>query len=101
MKSLPRALLLLLLMAASEAQAGPCESMLCLGGKLQGQDGGSECTQPISDYFNIIRYGKHGRFDSSATSGARLDFLSGCPNDSGGLANQINASYGAVRSLGF
>ncbi len=88
---------LFLVFTASAAQATPCETLLCMAGKLQGQSGGSACSQPISDYFSIIRYGKHWRFSPGSTAAARLNLLNSCPAPGiGGLPSQINAVYGAM-----
>lgn len=83
--------------SASAAYANPCESLLCMAGKLQGESGGSSCSQPISDYFSIISYGKHWRFSPNKTAAARFNYLNGC--SMAGAANllmRINAVYGAV-----
>lgn len=86
-----------LIFTASAAQANPCETLLCMAGKLSGQSGGSACSQPISDYFGIIRYGKHWRFSPGATAAARLNLLNSCPAPGiGNLLSQINAVYGAM-----
>ncbi len=79
------------------AYANPCETLLCMAGKLQGQSGGSSCSQPISDYFSIIQYGKHWRFSPSKTAAARLSYLNSCPSaGSANLPMLINAVYGTV-----
>ncbi|MNR27196.1 hypothetical protein D3C85_1444560 [compost metagenome] len=40
---------------SSTASAGgdPCKTILCLGGMLTGDSGGSECNGAIKDYFDI------------------------------------------------
>jgi hypothetical protein len=68
-----------------------------MAGKLAGQSGGSACSQPIADYFNIIKYGKHWRFSANATAAARLGLLNSCASpEIGDLPSQINAVYGAM-----
>jgi len=90
-------LFFLVLVAALPACAGSCETLLCMAGKLQGQGGGSDCTQPVADYFSIIEYGKHWRFDPGATAAARLGYLNTCQADGvGDWPLRINAIYGAV-----
>ena len=85
------------MLAASEAQASnPCETLLCMAGMLEGQSGGSACEGPISDYFSIIRYGKHWRFSPSATFAARLSFLNSYGSGVGDWPMMINAAYGAL-----
>lgn len=88
---------LFIIFTTSAAQANPCETLLCMAGKLQGQSGGSACSQPISDYFSIIRYGKRWRFSPGATAAARLNLLNSCPAPGiGNLPSQINTVYGAM-----
>jgi hypothetical protein len=82
---------------ASAAYANPCESLLCMAGKLHGQSGGSSCSQPISDYFSIIKYGKRWRFSPSKTAAARFNYLNNCSTAGvGNLPTLINAVYGTV-----
>lgn len=86
---------LLTIFTAQEAYAGPCETLLCMAGKLQGQSGGAECSAPVSDYFSILRFGRRGRFDPGATAAARLGFLNSCPAPGiGSWPSQINAVFG-------
>jgi hypothetical protein len=86
------------MLITSEAEASnPCETLLCMAGKLEGKSGGSACSQPISDYFSIIRYGKRWRFSPAATAAARLSFLNGCASPGvGDWPTMINAAYGAM-----
>lgn len=88
-----------LMLAASTAHAGnSCESVLCMVGKLQGQDGGADCAGPVADYFNIVAFGKHGSFSPSKTANARLNYLNSCPAPGiGDWPSRINATYGMVR----
>jgi hypothetical protein len=86
-----------LIFASNTAQANPCETLLCMAGKLAGQSGGSACSSPISDYFSIIRYGKRWRFSPGATAAARLSLLNSCASPGiGNLPAQINAVYGVM-----
>ncbi len=93
----------LLTFTASDAHAAdPCESLLCMAGKLQGQSGGEACGAPIGDYFAIIRFGRHGRFNPARTASARLSFLTSCTADGvGDWPMRINAAYGTLRSMGW
>ena len=85
---------------ANAAFAGnPCNSLLCMAGKLQGQNGGSDCNQPIADYLSILKFGKHGRFSPGNTATARLNFLNSCQAQGAGeWPARINAVYGTVRN---
>lgn len=86
-----------IILTANTVQAGSCETLLCMAGKLAGQSGGSACSAPISDYFNIIKFGKHWKFSPSSTAAARLNFLNGCASPGiGNLPAQINAVYGTL-----
>lgn len=86
-----------MILTASAAHANPCETLLCMVGKLEGQSGGSACDQPISDYFSIIGYGRHWRFSPSVTAAERLNFLNSCASPGvGNWPTQINAVYGAM-----
>src|SRR5690349_11087765 len=79
--------------------AGPCESFMCMAGKLQG-GAGSSCDDAIHDIFSIVRW-HHGHFLRSATSDARRAFLNQCPGTSdSGNASTVDAiieQFGAVR----
>jgi hypothetical protein len=86
-----------MVLVASTVYANPCETLLCMAGKLQGQSSGSDCSTPISDYFGIVRFGKHGRFSPSKTAAARLSFLNSCAAPGiGDWPDRINAVYGTV-----
>jgi hypothetical protein len=96
-------LVVLLTFTSGEARAAdPCESLLCMAGKLQGQSGGDACSAPIGDYFAIMKFGRHGRFNPSKTAAARLNFLTSCAADGvGDWPMRINAAYGPLRSMGW
>ena len=88
---------LMVICSASAAHAAnPCETLLCMAGKLEGQSGGGACSSPIADYFNIIKYGKHWHFSPSKTITARLNFLNSCGGEVGAWPTEINAVYGAM-----
>lgn len=91
--------LAVILAAPAAFAANSCDTLLCMAGKLQGQSGGSDCNQPIADYFNIEIFGRHGKFNPGATAAARLDYLNSCPAPGvGSWPTQINAVYGMVRN---
>jgi len=98
MKSLRLCFLsVLVVFTASVAHASnPCESVLCMAGKVEGQSGGASCSGPIADYFNIVEYGKHGKFSPSSTAAARLNFLNSCGSGAGNWPTKINAVYGTT-----
>lgn len=84
--------------ASPAAQAGDaCKTILCLGGMLTGDSGGSECNDAVRDYFSIQVF-KHGDFNPSKTLKKRKNYLSQCPADDGGTRDKINSKWG--KSLG-
>ena len=93
--------LLCITLAAGTAHASdPCQTLLCMAGKLQGKSGAGDCDTPMGDYFSIVKFGKHGRFNASGTASARLSFLNSCSAPGvGDWPNQINAAYGTIQSL--
>ena len=87
----------MLIFTASAANASnPCESVLCMAGKVEGQTGGGACSGPIADYFSIVEYGKHGKFSPSSTASARLNFLNSCGSGVGNWPTKINVVYGTT-----
>jgi len=85
---------------SSSASAGgdPCKTILCLGGMLTGDSGGSECSGAIKDYFDIQVW-KKGKFKASRTLDARKQFLNGCPAEDGGYKDKINGKWGSVLGM--
>lgn len=71
----------------------PCTSVMCLAGEAMGQTGGAACGKGITDYFSIVKFGRHG-FDAGKTSRARGDYLNQCTSDSSGSAKTVNDKYG-------
>lgn len=80
----------------SIARADSCSTVLCLAGMLQGSSGGDACSGPISDYFSIVRFGKHHSFAAAATAAARLGFLNECSDADSSWISEINSAYGTV-----
>jgi hypothetical protein len=73
--------ILALLLGASlavPAWASPCDTFLCMVGKVEGQSGGDSCTSAISDFFAIQKF-HNGHLDLGPTSDARRDYLQSCP----------------------
>ncbi|SAL80242.1 conjugal transfer protein [Caballeronia telluris] len=72
---------------SSPVLADPCQSLICMMGKVQGgvagngsvQDG---CAQGISDFLSIVKT-RHGHIDLTATPKARKDYLNLCPGAAG------------------
>lgn len=61
----------------------PCQSLICMVGKVQGGiagNGSSDdgCSQGISDFLSIVKT-HHGHMDLTATPNARRDYLNSCP----------------------
>jgi hypothetical protein len=81
-------------LAAPRAMAkDPCTSLMCLAGEAMGKSGGADCGKGITDYFSIVKFGKHG-FDAGKTSKARGQYLDRCASDSSGSAKSVNDKYG-------
>ncbi|SAL82297.1 hypothetical protein AWB74_06220 [Caballeronia arvi] len=75
----------------------PCQSLICMVGKVQGgiagngsaQDG---CSQSVSDFLSIIKM-HNGHMDLIATPNARKDYLNSCPGagaDASGVDSVIS-----------
>lgn len=73
-----------------------CETVLCLYGKVTGNSGGSECSQPEKDFFNIIKKNKHG-FLPNHTLDARKSFLNQCESADPKYIAEILSKFGKVR----
>jgi hypothetical protein len=61
----------------------PCQSLICMAGKVQGGvvgNGGSQggCSRGIGDFLSIIKT-HNGHMDLTATPNARRDYLNSCP----------------------
>lgn len=79
-----------------------CGTILCLGGTMQGGDGGAACDQSIQDYFDIVKYKKKKRFDAGRTFQARAEYLDKCESENDGEKARIQAKYGTIqRNPGF
>ncbi|ARW85304.1 conjugal transfer protein (plasmid) [Aeromonas salmonicida] len=72
----------------------PCETVICMMGKVTGNSGGSECTAPERDFFNIVKRGRKGRFLPSETADARKGMLTQCPTARPSEINQIIKKFG-------
>ncbi len=78
------------------AWAGPCETILCLGGLLEGSNGGSACNALTADYFAIQVWSP--MFNPPATASARRAFLQTCPAgpETQPVIAAITATYGPM-----
>ncbi|TWI46170.1 TrbM protein [Pseudomonas duriflava] len=73
----------------------PCETVLCMWGKLQGENP-SECSSAVGDYFDIIKK-KHGDIRWSSTANARQQFLDSCSQADPDKTKMINDKFGRMR----
>jgi len=80
----------------------PCQSLICMMGKVQGGITGNGsirdgCAQGISDFLSIVKT-HHGHIDLTATSKARQDYLSSCPGADGDASgiNSIVSRFGSA-----
>lgn len=101
MKKKALASVLALMLGASvpaAAWAAPCETLVCMMGKVAGQSGGDSCDQPIKDFFSIKRYHR-GHLDLGPTSDERRKFLNQCPDEqhkNSGAVDQIISLFGTL-----
>ncbi|MCK9709889.1 TrbM/KikA/MpfK family conjugal transfer protein [Pseudomonas syringae] len=85
----------LLSMQSMIAQAGPCETVLCMAGMLQGKGTVENCDGPVGDFFSIV-VKKNGSFKPDATQAARREFVNQCPS-AGDWGDKVADAYGTVR----
>ena len=74
----------------------PCAAIICLGGLLVGQDGGSSCVASVGAYFAIQVIDMIG-FDAPLTLVARTAWLNTCPAP--GMSETIDAVSAAYGEL--
>lgn len=85
-----------------QANDKSCGTILCLGGTMQGGNGGAMCKQSIQDYFDIVKYKKKKKFDRGRTFKTRADYLDSCESENAGEKARIQAKYGFIeRNPGF
>ncbi|WP_369937766.1 hypothetical protein [Xanthomonas tesorieronis] len=102
MKMLAVTCLVVSSLVAAPAYAGdPCATLMCMSGKLVGAGLDQSCAGPMTDYFKIVRFDRHG-YNPNKTSDARQSYLNSCTSagDSGGYAQKVNEKFGKMR-LGF
>ncbi|EPG9766460.1 TrbM/KikA/MpfK family conjugal transfer protein [Escherichia coli] len=81
--------------AGTANAADPCETALCMFGKLKGENP-AKCDPAVQDYFNIIQK-KHGDIRWDATAAARQEFLDSCPKADNKFNKLINDKFGKSR----
>lgn len=64
----------------------PCASLMCMGGQLSSESGGSSCDTPIADFYSQLGYGKHG-ISLKKTAAARESYLNSCDDSADGGSN--------------
>lgn len=96
MKKMRIALATLAVLASTAVMAkDPCGSELCLSDYRMALAGGM-CKQQMDDFFSIIKYKKHGRFDPSGTLKARRDYLNQCDSGNSAAKATILANFGSI-----
>lgn len=89
---------LILSTGTAQANDDACGMVLCLGGRILGGDGGSECSSYEKKYFSIIKT-KKGKFSPSRTAKERDKQLKKCPGGDSGIISKIGGKFGGVRGL--
>lgn len=91
---------ILLMLASGPSIAGDsCTTLMCMSGKLAGVSTGKSCAEPMTDYFKIVRFDRHG-YSESKTKSARQSYLDSCSSETSGEGKRINEKFGTMR-LGF
>ncbi|WP_440862557.1 TrbM/KikA/MpfK family conjugal transfer protein [Symbiopectobacterium purcellii] len=84
------------LLADKKVDSGdPCTVVLCMYGKLQGNNQ-SECSGAVRQFFSLSKFGRHG-FDPWKTFVKRRDFLAGCPSADPAIVSDIMKQFGKMR----
>ena len=76
--------------------ADPCEVVLCMYGKTNGNSGGSQCRSAERAFFTIVKKNKHV-FLPNHTLNARKDFLVVCTSADPEAVNKILSRFGRVK----
>ena len=82
----------------AQASDDACGMVLCLGGRILGGDGGSQCSSYEKKYFSII-VKKKGKFNPSRTAKERDKELKKCAGGDPGIVSKIGDKFGGVRGL--
>ena len=75
-----------------------CGMVLCLGGRILGGSGGSQCSSYEKKYFSII-VKKKGKFSPSRTATERDKELKSCAGGDPSIVSKIGDKFGGVRGL--
>lgn len=89
---------LILTTGTAQASDNSCGMVLCLGGRILGGSGGSECSSYEKKYFNII-VKKKGKFSASRTAKERDKELKKCAGGDSQIVSKIGDKFGGVRGL--
>jgi hypothetical protein len=89
---------LILSTGTAQANDDACGMVMCLGGRILGGDGGSECSSYEKKYFSIIQT-KKGKFSPSRTAKARDKELKKCAGGDAGIVSKIGSKFGGARGL--
>ena len=82
----------------AQASDDACGMVLCLGGRILGGSGGSQCSSYEKKYFSIIQK-KHGKFSASRTAQARDKELKKCAGGDSNIVSKIGGKFGGARGL--
>lgn len=89
---------LVLTTGTAQASDAACGMVLCLGGRIMGGSGGSQCSSYEKKYFSII-VKKSGKFSPSRTAKERDKALKSCAGGDPGIVSKIGDKFGGVRGL--
>jgi len=84
--------------ATVQASDDACGMVLCLGGRIMGGSGGSQCSSYEQKYFSII-VKKHGKFSPSRTASERDKELKKCAGGDKDIVSKIGDKFGGARGL--
>lgn len=73
-----------------------CKIVLCLYGRITGNNGGQECRNAERGFFNIVKITRYG-FHPGRTSDARKNLLLECETANPEIINQIISKFGRQR----
>ncbi|NIH07062.1 conjugal transfer protein [Providencia rettgeri] len=74
-----------------------CKVAICMMGEVTGNNGGSDCRNPIKKFFSINAFKKHHRFNPSKTLDMRKAFLGECPDLTKEYQDKILSKFGRIR----
>lgn len=82
----------------AQASDDECGMVLCLGGRILGGSGGSQCSSYEKKYFSII-VTKKGKFSPSRTAKERDKQLKKCVGGDSNIVSKIGDKFGGARGL--